>query len=98
MVASLFRHLTLWPGSLAVAAALLTPLAQSGDLARLRRETTIAAEELADELISGTELHGPPPPEVTREAILHALDLFRTTLIPKMLPIGQILSRALAPA
>ena len=40
MVASLFRHLTLWPGSLAVAAALLAPLSQSGELARLRRETT----------------------------------------------------------
>jgi len=98
MVASLFRHLTLWPGSLAVAAALLTPLSQSGELARLRRETTIAAEEIADEMISTAELNCPPPPEAAREAILHALDLFRTTLIAKMLPVGQILSQALEPA
>ena len=98
MVASLFRHLTLWPGSLAVAAALLTPLSQSGELARLRRETTVAAEEIADEMISTAELNCPPPPEAAREAILHALDLFRTTLIAKMLPVGQILSQALEPA
>jgi hypothetical protein len=95
MVASLFRHLTMWPGTLAVAAALLTPLAQSGELARLRRETTVAAEEIADEMISTAELNCPPPPEAAQEPILHALDLFRTTLIAKMLPIGQILSQAL---
>jgi hypothetical protein len=98
MVASLFRHLTLWPGSLAVAAALLAPLSQSGELARLRRETTVAAEAIADRMISPAKLDCPPPPEATREAILHALDLFRTTLIAKMLPIGRILSQALKSA
>jgi hypothetical protein len=98
MVASLFRHLTLWPGSLAVAAALLTPLSQSGELARLRREMTVAAEEIANEMISMAELNCPPPPQAEREAILHALDLFRKTLIAKMLPVGQILSKALEPA
>jgi hypothetical protein len=98
MVASLFRHLTLWPGGLAVAAALLAPLSQSGELARLRRETVIAAEEIADKMISTAEPDCPPPPEAEREAILRALDLFRTTLIAKMLPVGQILSQALRPA
>jgi len=98
VVASLFRHLTLWPGSLAVAAALLAPLSQSGELARLRRETVIAAEDIAHEMVSTAELICPPPPEAAKEPILHALDLFRTTLIAKMLPVGQILSQALKPA
>ena len=98
MVASLFRHLALWPGSLAVVAALLVPLSQSGELARLRRETTVVAEELADRMISMAELNCPPPPKAARESILHILDLFRTTLIAKMLPVGQILSQALEPA
>ena len=97
MVASMFRHLALWPGSLAVVAALLAPLSQSGELARLRRAATVAAEAIAAEMISATKPDCPPPPEAAREAILHALDLFRTTLIAKMLPVGQILSQALKP-
>ncbi len=47
VVASLFRHLTLWPTSLAVAGAMLAPLSRSGELARLRDETTFRAEEIA---------------------------------------------------
>jgi len=98
MVASLFRHLTLWPSSLAVTAALLAPLAQSGELTRLRQETIRAAERIAGELISSPGMGFPPPPQAAREALLRALDLFRTTLIAKMLPVGQILSQALKPA
>ena len=49
-------------------------------------------------MISTAELNCPPPPEAAREAILHALDLFRTTLIAKMLPVGRILSQALEAA
>jgi hypothetical protein len=98
MVASLFRELTLWPGSLAVTAALLTPLAQSGELTRLRQQTTRAAETIASRLISSSRVGFPPPPPAAREAVLRALDLFRTTLIAKLLPVGQILSRALEPA
>lgn len=98
MVASLFRQLTQWPSSLAVAAALLTPLAQSGELTRLRQKTIRAAERIAGELISNPRVGFPPPPQETREATLRALDLFRTTLIAKLLPVGQILSQALKPA
>jgi hypothetical protein len=98
MVASLFRQLALWPSSLAVTAALLTPLAQSGELTRLRQETIRAAERIAGELISSPGVGFPPPPQAAREAMLRALDLFRTTLIAKMLPVGQILSQALKPA
>ena len=61
MVASLFRELTLWPDSLAVTAALLTPLAQSGELARLRQQTTRAAETIASRLISSSRVGFPPP-------------------------------------
>jgi hypothetical protein len=95
MVASLFRHLTLWPGSLAVTAALLAPLVRSGELARLRRETILAAESIAGELISNPGMGFPPPPEAAQEAMLRVFDLFRMTLIAKMLPVGQILSQAL---
>jgi hypothetical protein len=95
VVASLFRHLTLWPGSLAIAGAMLAPLSQSGELARLRDETTFSAEEIADEMISMAEPNCAPPPEAGRESILNALDLFRTSMIAKMLPIGRILSQAL---
>jgi hypothetical protein len=98
MVASLFRHLALWPSSLAVTTALMASLAQSGELTRLRQETIRAAERIAGELISSPGVGFPPPPEATREALLRALDLFRTTLIAKMLPVGQILSLALKPA
>jgi hypothetical protein len=98
MVASLFRHLALWPSSLAVTTALLASLAQSGELTRLRQETIQAAERIAGELISSPGVGFPPAPEAAREALVRALDLFRTTLIAKMLPVGQILSLALKPA
>lgn len=97
VIASLFRHLTLWPGSLAVTGALLAPLSQSGELTRWQRETTISAEEIAEKMLSRTKPDCPPPPETGREAILNALDLFRASVIAKMLPIGRILSRALEP-
>jgi hypothetical protein len=77
---------------------ILAPELQIDKLARLRRETRIAAEQIAKEMISTAEPNCPPPPEAEREAILRALDLFRTTLIAKMLPVGQILSQALEPA
>jgi hypothetical protein len=95
VVASLFRHLTLWPGSLAIAGALLAPLSRSGELARLRAETTFSAEQIADEMISMAKPDCPPPPEAAQDSILKALDLFRTSVIAKMLPIGRILSQAL---
>jgi len=63
MVASLFRQLTQWPSSLAVTAVLLTPLAQSGELTRLRQETMRAAERIASELISSPRVGFPPPPQ-----------------------------------
>jgi hypothetical protein len=97
VVASLFRHLTLWPGSLAVAGAMLAPLSRSGELARLRDEATFSAEEIANEMISTTKPNCASPPDAGREAILNALDLFRTSVIAKMLPIGRILSQALRP-
>jgi len=68
------------------------------NVTRLRQETMRAAERIASELISSPRVGFPPPPQAAREAMLRALDLFRTTLIAKMLPVGQILSQALKPA
>src|SRR5258708_6086455 len=84
-----------WTG---VPAAPLTPWANSGGVPRQRQKTIRAAERIAGELISNPRVGFPPPPQAAREATLRALDLFRTTLIAKMLPVGQILSQALKPA
>jgi hypothetical protein len=69
-----------------------------GRIGSLASRNDRAAEEIANDMISTAELNCPPPPEAAREAILHALDLFRTTLIAKMLPVGRILSQALEAA
>jgi hypothetical protein len=97
MVASMFRHLAIWPGSLAVAAVLLLPMAETGRLQKLRQRTIAAAEIIAAELVADAPNGFPALPEPTaRDHILEALDMFRTTLIAKMLPVGQILKSALA--
>lgn len=97
LIASMFRHLSLWPGSLAIATTILAPLGPSGDLKRLQQEAVSAAEKFGAELIARAPAGFPalPVPQ-SREPILHALDLFRTTLIPKLLPIGHILRQAMA--
>lgn len=96
LVASMFRHLSIWPGSLAIATTILTPLAQSGHLKRLQHEAVSAAESLGADLVAHVPAGFPalPVPQ-SRQPILEALDLFRTTLIPKLLPIGHILRRAM---
>jgi hypothetical protein len=97
LVASMFRHLAIWPGSLVVTAALLMPLGESGRLQELRQKTIATAERLAAELIATTTNDFPALPELaSRDRLQEALDLFRTTLIAKMIPVGHILKRALS--
>jgi len=96
MVASMYRHLALWPGSLAIAVTMLTTLAPSGCLQQLQDEVIVQAEALAVDLVAQGANRFPPLVEpASRDAIATALDLFRTTLIAKMLPVGHILTRAL---
>lgn len=98
MVASMYRHLAIWPGSLALTAVLLLPLAEAGRLQQLRQSTIMAAERLGAELVAEAPCRFPALPEpASRDAILEALDIFRTTLIAKMIPVGHILRNALGP-
>jgi hypothetical protein len=95
MVASMFRHLAHWPGSLAVTATLLFPLAERGRLQELRHNTIGSAGMLAAELVDHARDFPALPEPASRGRILGALDLFRTTLIAKMVPVGHLLIGAL---
>lgn len=98
MVASMYRHLAIWPGSLAVTAVLLLPLAETGTLQQLRQSTIMAAERLGAELVSEASCRFPALADpASRDRILETLDVFRTTLIAKMIPVGHILRSALGP-
>lgn len=98
MVASMYRHLANWPGSLAVTAVLLLPLAETGRLQQMRQSTILTAEKLGADLVAEAPSCFPALPDpASCNRILNALNIFRTTLIAKMIPVGHILSSALGP-
>lgn len=91
VVATLYRHLAVWPGLLQQIEPLLAPLEGKGQLvaARLQAVQTVRA------LVKSQPLAvAPRPPEF--DALFEAcVAQFTTITIPKMLPIGALLARAL---
>ncbi len=88
-LASLYVHLSLWPEMLAYVECLLKPLDAAGTLTSWRVET---ADRAAMAPLS--DLRAPAELRAVLEPILGAL-VGRT--IPKMVPIGTYLGRALKP-
>ncbi|MCH2395862.1 hypothetical protein [Oceanibaculum sp.] len=88
-VASLYVHLSHWPDMLAHIERILQPLHEAGMLTRWRIETSdrAASAPLPD-------LRAPAALRAALEPVLGAL--VRRT-IPKMVPIGTLLSRVLTP-
>jgi len=87
VVASLYRHLALWPQSLAAAEDLLQELEQRNTL-RNARDATVAA---ARELLMQQPLQLSALGDEFNRSFGRTLGHFATVTIPKMLPIGTAL-------
>ncbi|MES2185028.1 MAG: hypothetical protein V4505_10825 [Pseudomonadota bacterium] len=91
IVASLYRHLAVWPGVLRDTEALLAPLQQRGALDQARDATAAAAATLA-----ARQPLAMPPPVVAFEAFRPRIDQLARVTIPKMVPVSVLLQRLLA--
>ena len=94
IVASLYRHLALWPALLDTLEPALTGLDARGRMASALAHTVRTAQAIAQ----ATPLAMPQPAPATVDAALRArLQVFADVTIPKMLPVGLALEAALAP-
>jgi hypothetical protein len=90
-LASLYRHVALWPGCLALWRDMLAPLQQSGFIAEARAFTADTAAVLAAELGMPHGLSTPPPTDARLRATIES---FASVTICKMIPIGLLLALA----
>lgn len=92
IVASLYRHLALWPSLLHNVEAALSRLDARGDITRA---LTFTVEE-SRSLVCAHPLPMPVPPPPTVDAALRSrLRAFVDLTIPKMVPVGMALEAAL---
>jgi len=91
MVASLYRHLALWPDALAQAETMLQPLQQRGVLLGARKSTVDAVQAA----LLGQALAMPAAPGSFNAGFRTVVTQFATVTIPKMLPIGMLLQGAM---
>jgi hypothetical protein len=91
-VATLYRHLAPFPGFLNLAWALLAPLHGSGALQRQVGRCAALARQQAGSL----GVSGEPAPESVRAPVREATVHFVGHVIARMVPVGEMLGRALA--
>jgi len=91
IVASLYRHLAVWPGLLQQIEPMLEVLHLQGrlDAARLQTVQSVRA------LVHSEPLAVAPRPPAFDDAFARRVAQFTNVTIPKMLPIGALLARAL---
>ena len=91
VVATMYRHLAHWPPALALAWALLAPLAAEGRLGPAITACRMRARAAA----SALPLPDPPPlPAASRAAVAEALDRFGAEVLPRMVAVCAILRAA----
>lgn len=92
IVATLYKHIALWPGMLELTADLLAPLERSGALLAAVEDCATRAAATA---LTLKPYVGAWERDDWREPAQHAIRLFADTAICRMLPIGLILTDAL---
>lgn len=92
VIASIYKHLALWPGYLALSWGQLAHLHEDGTLPRLTHEAGQAARKHAA-YIAGSL--GPRPPGPVADTVCTAVDEFTSTVIARMIPIGQMMRQTL---
>jgi hypothetical protein len=93
VLASMYRHLSYWPGYLALAWAAIAPFDANGSLERSIADTAFKAQARAEHLSS--LLPGPPSPTLV-PAIRSAVEPFVGDAIIKMVVICAMLRKATA--
>lgn len=93
IVASLYRHLALWPEVLASVESLLNPRPQRTFLMSARQATVTAVRALLEEQPLGM----PPPISPFTRHFMPMVERFATVTISKMVPIGSVLEQAWQP-
>ena len=92
VVASIYKHIALWPGYLSLSWVQLAGMHADGSLLKLIEDTRVKARLYASYL--ATEL-GPRPPGPPGDRVRSTIFEFTDTAIARMIPIGQMLSQSL---
>ena len=92
VVASIYKHIALWPGYLSLSWAQLAAMHTDGSLLHLIEDTQQKARLHAAYLAGNL---GPRPAGPVAERVRSAVDEFTDTVIARMIPIGQMLRQSL---
>ncbi len=92
VVASIYKHVALWPGYLSLVEVQLMPWHSDGRLLRIVEDTQARARRHAAYLAKGL---GPRPPGPVADAVQHAVAEFTDTVVARMIPIGQMMRNSL---
>lgn len=96
VIASLYRHLALWPAYLSFAWAQLAPLALDGTLKEIIAGLQDTTQPFARRAGRAIDSSISTPAEEVQQFANHAVEHFLTTAISRMVPIGLMLHRSLA--
>ncbi len=92
VVASIYKHVALWPGYLSLVWAQFGALHDDGSLLQLIERTQAQAREHAAYLAADL---GPRPPGPVADQVQAAVAEFTDTVIARMIPIGQMMRASL---
>ena len=92
VVASIYKHIALWPGYLSLSWVQLAAMHGDGSLLRIIEDTQkkarLHAAYLANDL-------GPRPPGLVADTVSSTIFEFTDTVIARMIPIGQMMRESL---
>ena len=92
VVASIYKHVALWPGYLCLTWAQFIVMHNDGSLLKLIEDTQVKARLHASYIAS--EL-GPRPAGAVSESVRETVGEFTGTVIARMIPIGQMMRQGL---
>jgi hypothetical protein len=92
VVASIYKHVALWPGYLSLSWVQLAEIHADGSLLQLIEETQQAARQHAAYLAADL---GPRPDGLVADQVRSTVFEFTDTVIARMIPIGQMLRQSL---
>lgn len=93
VVASIYKHIALWPGYLSLSWVQLAPMHADGSLLRSVEDTRVKARRYAAYLAADL---GPRPPGPVADRVRSTVVEFTDTAIVRMIPIGQMLRQSLS--
>ena len=92
VVASIYKHIALWPGYLSLSWVQLAAMHEDGSLLRIIEDTQEKARLHASYLANDL---GPRPPGLVADKVSTTIFEFTDTVIARMIPIGQMMRESL---